>query len=224
MRCRTFDLSGIVSRASVLSGFTRPDGEIRDEVLNNVIAGKFALNPAAFDVTVTSGIVTIIGHVERSAVTTQLIDAVSLVEGVVGVRDSIITDEHDDDPPQGRTMVEIARAALDEADRPDLASLVLSDNDRPSVDWPAMGHLPSFDDVRVVHAALRRAYDACAPGEIGEGEGKFTDDVKCWYLSIVGVPVIRTADLQRSFMQRRTGSWPRSAGLGRCRGSGCRPG
>jgi hypothetical protein len=185
MRCRTFALSGIVGRVDVLSGFTRPDGEIRDEVVSNVIAGKFALNPTAFDVTVTSGIVTITGHVERRAVATQLIDAVSFVEGVAGVRDSITTDEHDDDPPQGRRMVEITRTALDEGGRPDLACLVLSDNDRPSVDWAAMGRLPSFDDVRVLHAALRRAYDACAPGEIGEGEGQFTDDVEYWYHSIL---------------------------------------
>jgi hypothetical protein len=185
MRCRTFALPGIVSRVDVLSGFTRPDGEIRDEVVSNVIAGKSAFNPAAFDVTVTSGIVTITGHVERRAVAAQLIDAVSLVEGVVDVCDDIITDEHDDDPPQGRKMAEIARTALHQDGRPDLASLVLSDNDRPRVGWPAMGRLPSFDDVRVVHAALHRAYVACAPGEIGEGEGQFTDNVGCWYLSIL---------------------------------------
>ncbi len=188
MRCRAFDLSGIISLADVLSGFTRPDGEIRDEVVSNVIAGKFALNPAAFDVTVTSGIVTIVGHVERRAVATQLLDAVRSVEGVVDACDSIITDDNDDDPPQGRTMVEIARTALDEAGRTDLSSLVLvlSGNDRPGVDWAAMGRLPSFDDVRVVHTALRRAYVACAPSEIGEGEGQFTDSVERWYLSILG--------------------------------------
>jgi len=186
MRCRTFALSGIVGLVDVLGGFTRPDGEIRDEVVSNVIVGKFALNPTAFDVTVTSGIVTIIGHVERRAVATQLIDAVSFVEGVVDVRDGIVTDEHDDDPPQGWTMVEISRIALAEDGRPDLAFLVLSDNDHPRVDWAAMGRLPSFDDVRAVHAALRRAYDACAPGEIGEGAGQFTDDVEYWYLSILG--------------------------------------
>ena len=129
MRRSTFDLAGIVSGVDVLSGFTRPDGKIRDEV-NNGIAGKFALNPAAFGVSVTSGIVTVTGHVERRAVTTQLIDAVSFVEAVVDVGDSI-THQHDYDPPQGRAMVEIARTALDEDGRLDLASLVLSDNDRP---------------------------------------------------------------------------------------------
>ncbi len=188
MRCRTFALCGIVSCVDVLSGLTRLGGEIRDKVVSNVIAGKFALNSAAFDVAVISGIVAIIGHVERRAVATQMIDAISFVEGVVDVRDSIITDDPDDDPPQGRTMVEIARTALDEAGRPDLASLVLvlRGNGRPGVDWAAMGRLPSFDDVRVVHTALRRAYVACAPEEIGEGKGQFTDSVEYWYLSILG--------------------------------------
>jgi BON domain len=185
MRCRAFALTGIVSRVGVPGGFIRSDGEIRHEVVNNVIAGKFALNPTAFDVTVTSGIVTVIGHVEGRAVATRLIEAVRSVEGVAGVRDSIITDEHDGDPPQGRTMAEIARAALDEAGRPDLASVVLGDDDRPGVDWRAMGRLPSFDDVRAVHTALRRAYDACAPGQIGEGEGQFTDNVEYWYRSVL---------------------------------------
>lgn len=104
---------------------------------------------------------------------------------VVDVRDGIITDEHDDGPPQGRTMAEIARTALDEDGRPDLASVVLGDHERPSVDRRAMGRLPSFDDVRAVHTALRRAYDAYAPGEIGEGEGQFTVNVEYWYRSIL---------------------------------------
>jgi hypothetical protein len=33
--------------------------------MERVIAGRFALNPDTFDVSVTSGIVTIIGQVER---------------------------------------------------------------------------------------------------------------------------------------------------------------
>ena len=52
-------LAGIVSRVDVLSVFDRPDGQIRDEVIRKVIAGDFALNPNAFDVTVKSAIVTV---------------------------------------------------------------------------------------------------------------------------------------------------------------------
>ncbi len=51
---------------------------------------------------------------------------------------------------------------------------------------PPWDTFPAFDDVRAVRTALRRAYDACAPGEIGEAEGQFTDNAEYWYLSILG--------------------------------------
>lgn len=89
-------LAGIVSRADVLSVFTRPDSQIRQDVIENVIAGEFALNPNAFEVTVTSGIVTITGQVERRAITPHLIGAVRRIEGVVGVRDRL---SYPYDPP-----------------------------------------------------------------------------------------------------------------------------
>jgi CBS-domain-containing membrane protein len=82
-------LAGIVSRIDVLSVFTRPDGQLRDEVIERVIAGRFALNPDVFDVTVTSGIVTITGQAESFALARQLADAVRHVEGVIDVRDRV---------------------------------------------------------------------------------------------------------------------------------------
>lgn len=84
-------------------------------------------------------------------------------------------------------MPDIARTALSEAGRSDLAFLVMSNgNGRVIVEWSGMRHAPSLDDVRVVHTALRRAYEACAPGEIGEEPGQFTDDAECWYHAILG--------------------------------------
>jgi CBS domain-containing protein len=82
-------LVGIVSRVDVLSVFTRPDDEIRGEVLDKVIGGECQLDPDAFDVSVTSGIVTISGLAESRIVASQLIDAVRYLEGVVDVRDRI---------------------------------------------------------------------------------------------------------------------------------------
>jgi CBS domain-containing protein len=82
-------LAGIVSRVDVLSVFARPDEEIRDEVVREIIAGQFALDPSAFDVAVTSGIVTVTGQVGSQAVARQLTDAVRHVEGAVEVRDRI---------------------------------------------------------------------------------------------------------------------------------------
>jgi BON domain len=70
----------------VLSVFARPDGQIRDEVLGQVIAGAFALDAAAFKVAVTSGIVTITGRVDSYGLARQLIDTVRHVDGVIEVR------------------------------------------------------------------------------------------------------------------------------------------
>ncbi len=83
----TGQLAGIISRIDVLSVFTRPDGHVRDDVRQKVIVGKFALDPAAFDVTVTSGIVTVTGHAQSRAVAGQLMAAIRHLEGVVGARD-----------------------------------------------------------------------------------------------------------------------------------------
>jgi osmotically-inducible protein OsmY len=80
---------GIVSRVDVLSVYARPDEEIRDEVTKSVIAEQFALDSAAFDVSVTSGTVTVTGQVPRQAVATHLIEAIRHVEGVVDVRDRV---------------------------------------------------------------------------------------------------------------------------------------
>lgn len=82
-------LIGVVSRIDVLSVFSRDDREIRDEIINAVIFSDTSLDPAAFEVTVTSGMVTVTGQVEGKAVAVQLLDAIRHVEGVVGLRDRI---------------------------------------------------------------------------------------------------------------------------------------
>lgn len=79
-------LVGIVSRVDLLSVFDRPDSEIRAAVLTDIIARDFALDPDAFNVQVTSGIVTIAGQVDNQAVARRLRDALRHAEGVVGVR------------------------------------------------------------------------------------------------------------------------------------------
>jgi CBS-domain-containing membrane protein len=82
-------LIGIVSRLDVLSVYTRSDLEIRDEIVNAVIFSDFSLDPKSFDVTVSSGIVTVTGQAESRGVATQLLDAIRHVEAVVDVRDRI---------------------------------------------------------------------------------------------------------------------------------------
>jgi CBS domain-containing protein len=82
-------LRGIITRTDVLSVFERPDHEIWDEVIKDVIAGEFGLDPELFVVTVRSGIVTITGSVDRRADALSLLASIRHLEGVIGVRDRL---------------------------------------------------------------------------------------------------------------------------------------
>ncbi len=82
-------LRGIITRTDVLSVFERPDHEIWDEVVKDVIVGEFGLDPELFVVTVRSGIVTITGSVERRADALSVLAATRHLEGVIGVRDRL---------------------------------------------------------------------------------------------------------------------------------------
>jgi CBS domain-containing protein len=82
-------LAGIVSRMDVLSVYERPDAQIRGDVATAVIAGRFRLDPADFEVAVRSGIVTLTGQAESRAVALGLLGAARDVEGVVAVRDRL---------------------------------------------------------------------------------------------------------------------------------------
>jgi CBS domain-containing protein len=87
------DLVGIVSRTDLLAVFERPDIHIQDEVVRSVIAGEFGLDPAEFEVSVVSGIVTISGPVARLETALSLLARVRHTEGVVAVRDRLLVAE-----------------------------------------------------------------------------------------------------------------------------------
>ena len=82
-------LVGIVSRVDLLGVYDRPDSEIRTEILKQVIEIGFLLDSLAFTVTVTAGVVTLAGSVDREPVALSLLAAVRNVDGVVGVRDRL---------------------------------------------------------------------------------------------------------------------------------------
>jgi CBS domain-containing protein len=82
-------LIGIISQGDVLDGLIRQDADIHREVVRDVIARKFLLNPQAFRVTVRDGIVTMSGQPESDQVGQLLAAAVRRVEGVVGLRDQM---------------------------------------------------------------------------------------------------------------------------------------
>lgn len=80
-------LMGIVSRVDLLSVYSRPDSEIRDEILHRVLPDTMLTLPRDLDASVKDGIVTFSGgplseHTSRAA-----IDAARHVQGVVAVRD-----------------------------------------------------------------------------------------------------------------------------------------
>jgi CBS-domain-containing membrane protein len=82
-------LIGIVTRTDVLTVYDRKDNEIRDEILLSVILQRHRGEPAAFQVSVTDGIVTIEGTPETAVVGNDIIADARHVEGVVAVRDRL---------------------------------------------------------------------------------------------------------------------------------------
>ena len=81
------ELVGIVSRADVLSVYSRPDEEIHREIVENVILNGFFADPDRFGVSVSSGVVTLQGHPETTARGRDIVAETWHVEGVVAVRD-----------------------------------------------------------------------------------------------------------------------------------------
>ena len=82
-------LVGIVSRVDLLTVFDRPDGEIRAEIVNDVILHEFLIDPALFAVTVADGVVTIQGTPETADLGRNLMNRIRHVTGVVAVRDEL---------------------------------------------------------------------------------------------------------------------------------------
>jgi CBS domain-containing protein len=86
-------LVGIVSRADVLSVFTRTDENIREEVMADV---KLSASPAdEIGVSVKDGVVTLFGTAETGELVREITRRVQHIEGVVAVRDRL------DYPPPG---------------------------------------------------------------------------------------------------------------------------
>jgi CBS domain-containing protein len=82
-------LVGIVSRADLLSVYSRQEETIKQEITGQVMLDSFLVDPGRFTVTVKDGIVTVEGKPENSAVGHDIIDAIRHVEGVVAVRDRL---------------------------------------------------------------------------------------------------------------------------------------
>jgi CBS domain-containing protein len=92
-------LIGIVSRADLLKVFNRSDQAIRREIVDDVIAGDFMMDPGRFFIDVADGVVVLQGSVERGRLIASLVRAVRAVEGVVRVEERLTfdVDDHDAD-------------------------------------------------------------------------------------------------------------------------------
>lgn len=82
-------LAGIVSRGDVLRVFLRPDEEIREAVLREIVPYAIWADPHEIDVTVSDGVVTLRGRVERRSHVPIVVGVVWGIDGVVDVVDNL---------------------------------------------------------------------------------------------------------------------------------------
>ena len=82
-------LVGIVSRSDLLRVFRRDDEEIREHLVDDVLAREIELDQLTVEVEVRDGIVTLCGEVDRKSRAASLVAAVHSVAGVVGVHDQL---------------------------------------------------------------------------------------------------------------------------------------
>ncbi|MFI0960803.1 CBS domain-containing protein [Streptomyces sp. NPDC021080] len=78
-------LVGIVTRRDLLQVFLRPDEEIRREVIDEVLVGSLWLSPRSIEVSVTEGVVTLAGSMERKSETEIAVSMTRRIDGVVDV-------------------------------------------------------------------------------------------------------------------------------------------
>jgi CBS domain-containing protein len=82
-------LVGIVNRSDLLGVFLRPDEELRQEVVEEIIFSRFGLALDRFKVTVGEGVVRLEGRCARRSQIPVLIKALAAVEGVARVENRL---------------------------------------------------------------------------------------------------------------------------------------
>ncbi|MEV6566923.1 CBS domain-containing protein [Streptomyces kronopolitis] len=78
-------LVGMVTRRDVLQIFARPDADIRDEIVDEVVVRALWLSPRSVDVVVRDGTVTLSGHLETSGAVAIAVRMTRQVDGVTAV-------------------------------------------------------------------------------------------------------------------------------------------
>ncbi|MET8784706.1 MULTISPECIES: CBS domain-containing protein [unclassified Streptomyces] len=92
-------LVGIVTRRDLLKVFLRPDRDIRDEVVDEVLLRTLRLAPTAVDVFVVEGVVTLTGRLQYRSQPEIAVAATRQIDGVVAVIDQLDY-RFDDSRPQ----------------------------------------------------------------------------------------------------------------------------
>jgi CBS domain-containing protein len=82
-------IAGIVSRGDLLRVFLRPDDEIREATLREIVPYAIWTDPHEIEVSVSDGVVTLSGRVERKSYVPIAISLVWGIDGVVAVVDNL---------------------------------------------------------------------------------------------------------------------------------------
>ncbi|GAA3775843.1 CBS domain-containing protein [Streptomyces chiangmaiensis] len=89
-------LVGIVTRRDLLQVFLRSDAEIREEVVQEVLIRTLWVPPTGIDVSVTEGVVTLFGQMERKTETEIAASMTRQIDGVVDVVNDLGWRQDDD--------------------------------------------------------------------------------------------------------------------------------
>ncbi len=94
-------LVGIVTRADVVRTFARSDDDLAEAIRTDVLLRTLWLDPSRFSVSVTDGVATIEGEVERRSTAVILEHMAGMVPGVIGVSADVrwTTDDRDIEAP-----------------------------------------------------------------------------------------------------------------------------
>jgi CBS-domain-containing membrane protein len=82
-------LVGIVTRSDLLSVFDRSDDDIRTHIIEDLLRGRFCVNPQSVEVKVEQGVVTLYGEVETESLVRLVVNAARSTLGVVSVHNRL---------------------------------------------------------------------------------------------------------------------------------------
>lgn len=80
---------GILSRFDIVAAFTRPDDVIEDEIREDLIRRVLFVDPQTVDVSVSNGVVTLIGTIGTRTEARLVEELTARLDGVVGVQNNL---------------------------------------------------------------------------------------------------------------------------------------